>query len=123
MLKFSRPQFRKTSAFFDRLQRHDVRSVLERYGQKGVAILSAATPIDTGETASAWSYKIVGNRDHYKLIWTNSVMAGRAPLVLMIQYGHATKSGGWYVGKDFINPALRPIYEGIAEELAKEVLG
>jgi len=122
MLKVKTPKFRKTHKFLDKLENHDVRKVLEKYGQEGVAALSRATPKDTGETASKWDYKIEGNRHNYRLIWTNSEMAGRAPLVLMIQYGHATKSGGWFSGEDFINPALKQVYRDLNKALAKEVL-
>lgn len=123
MIRISQPQFIKTFSFFNKLKNHDVKSVLDRYGKKGVAALSAATPVDTGEAASSWAYRIEGNREHYKLIWTNSAMAGRTPVVLMIQYGHATKSGGWYDGKDFVNPAIRPIFDELNEALFKEVTG
>jgi len=123
MLKVKEPQFKKTFRFFNRLKNQDVKHILERYGQLGVSALSRATPKDSGEAAAGWGYKIEGKPDRYKLIWTNSVLAGRAPLVLMIQYGHATKSGGWYSGQDFINPAIRPVYEELNQALAKEVLG
>lgn len=123
MLRYNAPKFKKTFRFFDRIRTRDVKRVLDIYGQEGVSALSAATPKDSGETASKWRYKIVGNREHYKLIWTNSEMAGRAPLVLMIQYGHATKSGGWFSGQDFINPAMKPVLERLNKALVKEVLG
>lgn len=123
MLKYKQPKFKKTFSFFDKLKKTDVRRVLERFGQEGVNALAAATPKDTGETASKWSYKITGSRENYRLTWTNSEMAGRAPLVLMIQYGHATKGGGWYSGEDFINPAIKPVYERLNKALVREVLG
>lgn len=123
MLKYKIPQFKKTFQFFDKLKKHDVKPVLEKYGQLGVAALSAATPVDSGEAASGWSYKIKGKPERYKLIWTNTALAGNAPLVLMIQYGHATKSGSWYSGHDFINPAITPIYESLNAALFKEVRG
>ena len=122
MLKYKKPQFKKTFRFFKKLKTHDVKSILEQYGKLGVSALSAATPIDSGEAATAWSYKVVGNSERYKLIWTNTALAGNAPLVLMIQYGHATKSGSWYSGHDFINPAIKPIYKRLNEALTKEVL-
>lgn len=123
MLKIKEPQFKKTFRFFNKLKNNDVKPVLEHYGKLGVIALANATPKDSGETAASWGYKIKGNPERYKLIWTNSVMAGRAPLVLMIQYGHATKGGGWYSGEDFINPAIKPIYDDLNKALVKEVLG
>ena len=123
MLKYKIPQFKKTFRFLEKTKNHDVRSILEQYGNLGVSALSAATPVDSGEAATSWSYKVVGKPERYKLIWTNKALAGNAPLVLMIQYGHATKSGSWYSGFDFINPAIMPIYKELNKALAKEVLG
>jgi hypothetical protein len=123
MLKVKTPQFKKTFKFLNRVENHDVKPVLERYGQAGVKALSAATPVDSGEAASGWSYKIEGKPERYKLIWTNKALAGNAPLVLLIQYGHATKSGSWYSGHDFINPAIIPIYKELNKALVKEVIG
>jgi hypothetical protein len=116
------PKFPKTFSFLERLEKFDARPVLERYGQLGVSALSAATPADTGETASSWSYKITGNKERYKLIWTNFKVAGSAPLVLMLQYGHSTKSGYFLSGRDFINPALRPVYDALNKALLEEAL-
>jgi len=122
MIKIRTPEFPKTFAFLDKLSKFDARSTLHKYGRLGVSALSAATPVDTGATAGSWSYKIKGNRERYKLIWTNSEVAGTAPLVLMLQYGHATKSGYFITGRDFINPALRPIYDALNEALLVEAL-
>ena len=122
MIKITKPSFKKTFSFLDRLNEFDARLVLEEYGQLGVGALSAATPVDSGITAGSWSYKIKGNKERYKLIWTNSEAAGSAPLVLMLQYGHATKSGYFLSGRDFINPALRPIYDALGKRLLKEAL-
>jgi len=122
MIKTTKPKFRKTFSFLEELEKFDARSVLDEYGRLGVAALTAATPVDTGETASSWSYKIKGNKERYKLIWTNSEVAGSAPLVLMLQYGHATKSGYFLSGRDFINPALKPVYDALAKALLKEAL-
>ncbi len=123
MISVTEPKFKKTISFLEALEKFDARSVLDTYGRLGVSALSAATPVDTGETAGSWSYKIKGNREQYKLIWTNSEVAGTAPLVLMLQYGHATKSGYFLSGRDFINPALRPIYDALGKALLEEALG
>lgn len=123
MIKITKePEFKKTLAFFERIEKFDARAVLEAHGQMGVSALSAATPVDTGETAGKWSYKIKGNKERYRLIWTNSEMAGSAPLVLMLQYGHGTRSGYFLSGRDFINPALRPVYDSLNDKLLEEVL-
>ena len=122
MIRFSKPKFLKTLQFLNRANRFDPIDVLHQFGQAGVVALAAATPKDTGEASQGWSYKIKGNRNRYKLIWTNNVMAGRAPLVLMLQYGHNTKSGYFLSGRDFINPALKPIYDGLKVALVAEVI-
>jgi hypothetical protein len=122
MIKVTKPNFKKTFSFLDRLNRFDPKPILEQYGRLGVGALSAATPVDTGETAGKWSYKIKGNKERYKLIWTNSEVPGSAPLVLMLQYGHATKSGYFLSGRDFINPALGPIYDSLNKRLLEEAV-
>jgi len=120
-MKLSKPKFKKTIAYLMRLNRFDARRVLEEHGRLGVALLSAATPVDTGEAASSWDYKIEGNRKRYKLIWTNSKLAGSVPLVLLLQYGHATKAGYFIPGRDFINPALKPVYISLSKAIGQEI--
>ena len=114
------PRFKKTEAFFDKLKRFDARPTLEIFGELGVSALSTGTPVDTGETAGKWSYKVEGNKERYTITWYNSEMAGRTPLVILLQYGHATKSGWFVSGRDFINPALRPIYDALPIALLEE---
>ena len=119
-ISITQPRFKKTEAFFDKLRRFDARSTLEIFGTLGVSALSAATPVDTGETAGKWSYEVEGNKERYTVTWYNSEMAGRTPLVILLKYGHATKSGWFISGKDFINPALRPIYDALDTVLIEE---
>jgi hypothetical protein len=123
MIKLSVPKFRKTRKYFKKLDRIDVRPLLERMGQEGIVALANSTPVDSGETSSMWEYKIEsknGGRE-YKLSWTNSAMGGRTPIVILLQYGHATKSGYFLSGRDFINPALRPVYQNFMKSLGQEV--
>lgn len=123
MIKVTKkPEFKKTFRFLEKIDRYDPRPILERHGAMGVSKLAAATPVDSGATASGWSYKIKGNKDRYKLIWTNDQVAGTAPLILLLQYGHATKSGFFLSGRDIINPALLPVYDSLHEALVKEAL-
>lgn len=117
-----KPKFLKTLKFLNKADRLDPKDVLEYHGRLGVSALAAATPKDTGEASSRWSYKVEGSRERYTLSWTNDDMAGRVPLVIILQYGHATKSGGYVMGRDFINPALRPVYESLKKTLIQEVL-
>lgn len=119
-ISITQPRFKKTEAFFDKLRRFDPRSTLEMFGAMGVSALAAATPVDTGETAGKWSYEVEGNKERYTITWYNSEMAGRTPLVILLQYGHATKSGWFVSGIDFINPALRPIYDALPTILLQE---
>jgi hypothetical protein len=122
MIRFKKvPKFGKTVGYLEKLTKYDVRPLLHQMGKMGMEHLRQTTPVDTGETASGWGYKIKGNKKRYKLVWTNNVVVGRAPLVLLLQYGHATKSGYFLSGRDFINPALLPIYETLLEKLGQEV--
>ena len=95
-----------------------IRSIFAKYGQMGVEALRTYTPQDTGETANSWSYEI----HNWGISWNNSKNIGTdAPLAILIQYGHGTRNGGYVQGIDYINPALRPIFDQIADECWKEV--
>lgn len=96
-------------------------SILERFGKDGVAALSAATPVASGLTASDWGYEVLSKGATTSLIFTNSNIVEGVPLVILIQYGHATRTGGYVQGRDFINPAIRPIFDMIASAGWKEV--
>lgn len=115
------PNFKKTIKYFNKLLKIDPKKTLEKYGRLGVQALSRATPKDTSEAANSWDYKIEGNRERYELTWTNNDLAGQVPVVILIQYGHATKSGGFVSGRDFINPALKPVFDSLQADLRKEV--
>lgn len=123
MIKIDEPRFDKTLRFFDKLIRFDPRRILEKHGQMGVRALERTTPKDSGDTAYGWGYKIEGDKEFYKLIWTNNqVTTNQTPIVLLIQYGHATKSGYFISGRDIINPALRPVYDSLHEALMEEAI-
>ena len=96
--------------------------ILNKYGQAGVTALSNATPVESGKTASSWGYRIEQGRNQSKIIWTNSSMTENGmPIVILLQYGHGTRNGGYVKGRDFINKAIRPIFDEIAESAWKEV--
>lgn len=99
-------------------------NVLDRYGQEGVKALAAATPKDTGKTANSWNYKIEKGRGYCKIIFTNSNMDddGKVPVAILIQYGHGTGTGGYVQGRDYINPAVQPTFDNMAEAVWKEVV-
>jgi hypothetical protein len=114
-----RGSFKNAERFFDNskdLSRR-LRTAFERYGAKGVEALQSATPKDSGATASSWSYTI----EDWGIGFNNSNLEGGYPVAILIQYGHATKSGTYVQGVDYINPALRPIFDQIAEECSKEL--
>lgn len=110
-----------TRGFLNRLKQDRFVDRLDKYGQMGVKALRDATPRDTGKTADSWDYVIEQNKDSVTITWTNSNENRSIPIALLIQYGHATRNGGWISGIDYINPALKPIFEQIATSAWKEV--
>lgn len=123
MIKFTnKGSFKNLERFLNKNGELDIDHYLEMYGQKGVEALSEATPRRTGKTASSWRYKIEKGKDKTTIIWTNdNVINDWYNVALMIQYGHGTKSGVYVEGVDYINPAIRSIFDKIAEEIWKEV--
>ncbi len=114
--------FSNLSNFFERAAAAVKLSKLDKYGRLGVDALSAATPVDTGETAASWSYEIERGENSTSLIFKNSNVTDQGdPIAILLQYGHATGNGGYVKGIDYINPALRPIFEQIANEAWQEV--
>ncbi len=107
--------FDNTMRFLRTIVQGDIFRTLDRFGQEGVAALSAATPIDTGLAASSWDYRVEKSRGFWSITWLNNDIEGGAQVVLLIQYGHGTGTGGFVQGRDFINPAMRPIFDRIAE--------
>lgn len=114
--------FSKTFRFLQNASKSDVMQILNEYGQRGVNALQAATPKDTGLTANSWSYKVTRSKSAYTIAWKNSNATPEGiPIVILIQYGHATGSGGYVQGRDFINPALRDIFDEMAQRAWEEV--
>ena len=95
---------------------------LDRYGKEGVAALSSATPIDTGKTANSWFYKINRSPGSVSISFHNSNVVDGVPIAVILQYGHGTRNGGWVQGRDYINPAIQPIFDKIANNAWKEVI-
>lgn len=113
--------FKSTKNFLASLKKRNFISKLDKYGQMGVDALIEATPKDTGKTANSWYYEIEETRDSVTIRWLNSNTNRSIPIALLIQYGHATRDGGWISGKDYINPALKPIFDAIAKSAWEEV--
>lgn len=120
---FQKGDFKKTEKFLEGALVFNIRGVLERYGRAGVTALAAATPKDTGLTASSWGYEIEVKRGEARVIWTNSNINEGMPIAILIQYGHGTGSGGYVEGRDYINPAMRSIFDQLADAAWKEVTG
>lgn len=117
--------FNKTERFLKKAYEASktINSTLTKYGEKGVAALQAATPVRTGETASSWYYKIEKSGSRITLSFLNSNVNKGVPIAIILQYGHGTNNGGWVQGRDYINPALRPVFDEMVEAIWKEVTG
>ena len=116
-----RGSFNKTEKFLRRITNMEYKHILEKYAQEGVAALAAATPMDSGLTASSWGYEIRVSRGRYAITWTNSNINDGVNIAVILQYGHGTRNGGWVQGRDYINPAIQPVFDKIANELWREV--
>lgn len=112
--------FKNTERFLRKAKIRNLSSILNQYGEMGVAALSAATPIDTGKTANSWSYSTDVSRNSFSISWSNSNESHGVPIVVLIQYGHMA-NGAFVSGRDFINPTIRPIFDELVEHLWKEV--
>lgn len=118
----SKGDFSRTFNFLNKMEKFQIRRILERYAREGVSALASATPVDSGATASAWSYEIESKGDQHTIYWTNSNSNKGVYIAVILQYGHGTGTGGYVAGRDYINPAIRPIFDNIAEEAWREVV-
>lgn len=113
--------FNNSEIFLGRNRDRAYRVILEKYGALGVDALASATPIDSGITSESWGYEITQTKGRHSITWTNNHVVDGVIIAVVIQYGHATRSGGYVEGRDFINPVMKPIFDLIAENLYKEV--
>lgn len=113
--------FAKTEMFLKHNLTMNKLRMLEKYAQEGVDALSSATPIDSGETANSWGYRITETKKGIKLSWINSNVVDGVPIAIIIQYGHATQNGSFVQGRDYINPAIRPVFDRISNNVWREV--
>lgn len=113
--------FSKLSTFLERAKEVIHLGDLDKFGRAGVAALSSATPVDTGKTASSWYYEIKREQGSVSISFHNSNIQNGVPIAIILQYGHGTRNGGWVKGRDYINPAIQPIFDQIAENAWKEV--
>lgn len=119
----TRGDYKKTEGFLHRIVQKHYRNKLQHYGELGVQALSAATPRDTGKTAESWSYEISESDGRLAIWWKNSNRSNNVLVAILLQYGHGTRTGGYVEGIDYINPALKPIFQEMANEVWKEVVG
>ena len=115
--------FSNTTNYLRKLKNTKILKILERYGQEGVEALASATPVDSGLTARSWYYKVEVTNASAKLIFCNSNVNKGIPIAIILQYGHGTGTGGWVEGRDYINPAIQPIFDKIVEHAWGEVTG
>ena len=113
--------FRRTSDFLKRANRLNLDVILNQYGQEGVEALRAAPPKDTGTTANSWSYVVHKGTGSITITWSNSNIVDGVPIAVILQYGHGTRNGGYVQGTDYINPAMKPIFDKIAQRAWEEV--
>lgn len=113
--------FSKTIAWLKKMQKLDIGAIAQAGAQRGVRALSAATPRDSSRAANSWSSEVKKTANSTTIIWSNSDVENGFPVVIMLQYGHGTGTGGYIQGQDFINPAIRPIFDEIAQSVWKAV--
>ena len=113
--------FSKLNRFLERAKETVHLGDLDRYGREGDAALASATPVDSGTTASSWYYEITRTKDGVVISFKNSNINKGVPIAIILQYGHATRNGGWVQGRDYINPAIQPIFDRLANDAWKEV--
>ena len=122
MIRFKhKGDFSKVTRYLERVKEVARLGILDKYGRKGVAALSSATPVDSGLTASSWYYEITHKQGRATITFNNSNIQNGVPIAIIIQYGHGTGTGGWVEGRDYINPAIQPIFDELANEAWREV--
>lgn len=118
----SKGNFDNTEKLLKRIKSRDYLKVLDKFGRQGVTALSGATPTRSGKTASSWDYEVLVSGGGVTLQWTNSNINNGVSIAIILQYGHGTRNGGYVVGRDYINPAMRPLFDKMADEAWKAVI-
>lgn len=121
-LKTKVGEWKKTREWLKKLSEDDYLKILNSCGERGVRALASATPVDTGRTAASWSYEIERSDGHTTISWHNDNLTSQGdPVAILLQYGHGTGTGGYVQGRDYINPAIQPVFDDISEEVWKAV--
>ena len=118
----SKGDFNNTFRFLNKMSKFQINKILEKYGQMGVDALASATPVDSGKTAESWGYELSIGKEGATIYWTNANQNKGVYIAVILQYGHGTGTGGYVQGVDYINPAIRPVFDKIAEEAWMEVV-
>ena len=113
--------FSKVTRYLEKASKAARLSILDKYGKEGVAALSSATPVESGKTANSWGYEVKNSGSSSSIIFTNSNINNGVPIAIILQYGHGTGTGGWVEGRDYINPAIQPVFDRLANEAWREV--
>ena len=117
----SQGSFKKSKSFLANLSKSDMFSGLDKYGSRGVEALSKATPTESGLTASSWTYDVERGKGFATIKWSNTNTRSGVNVAILLQYGHGTGTGGYVAGRDYINPAIQPIFDEIAADVWKKV--
>ncbi len=113
--------FSKTNKYLTRLKEKARIKIADEYGRRGLEALAENTPVDTGLTAASWSYSVERSPGSISIVFSNSNVIDGVPIAIILQYGHGTGNGGWVEGRDYINTALRPIFDSLAEDAWKDI--
>ena len=111
------------SKWLTQVKNKKLRDVLATAGTRGVAALRAHTPVGTGKTAASWQYKVKQTKRGVKIVWYNTNIVSKVPIAIILQYGHGTRQGGYVQGKDYINPAMKPIFDEIDRMVGSAING
>lgn len=124
MVKFKHTgNFEITERMLEHAKNNHIQEILSKYGNIGVEALKEATPKDTGKTSESWKFKISSKKGLIQIEWENTNIVNGVPVAIVLQYGHATRNGGWVEGRDYINPAMQPVFDNMVDQLRKEVVG
>ena len=113
--------FNKTERFFERIKSALKMGTFDKYGRMGVEVLASATPKDTGKTSESWTYEVEFYNDRVSIVWANTNVNKGVNIAIILQYGHGLRNGGYVAGRDYINPALKPVFDDIANDMWEEV--
>lgn len=117
----SQGDWRPTKNWMARMLKLDLALIMNQFGKEGVEALRRSTPSSSGETAAAWNYEVKRTGNSWKITWTNAHVNKGVNIAVILQYGHGTRNGGYVTGRDYINPAIRPVFDKIAQKAWKEV--